>query len=178
MNIMDIQDLLATNDTAVKNALLILHNNQTEDEQRGEYTSRTNGIGFNKFDAKLGSSLAKRISSGRDLTDRQLAAGRRMSIKYARQLAQAANNLTRPLPKAPGEKKAKDRNPWNVPVIIIGKVMSDTYSHVMVRFQGKEDLVSLPKKNIMWDGNVFVVPLQLAKSYGLDRLQQCTVEVR
>ena len=178
MNIMQTQDLLASDDNAVMNGLLILLDNQTADEQRGERTSHSNGVGFNMVDAKLGTSLAKRIKSGRDLTDRQMAAGRRMCLRYSRQLAQAANKLTRRIERQPVQSKRQDRNPWNVPVIVMGEVISDTYSHVMVRFRGKVDLVNLPKKNIMWDGNVFVVPLQIAKSHGLDRLNQCTVEVR
>ena len=178
MNITQIQDLLATDDTAVKNGLLVLLDNQTEDERRGGYTNQHNGIGFNKFNAKLGTSLANRVKSGRDLTPRQLQAGRGICLKHARQLAQAAEKLTRPLQTRAKVKPRNDRNPWNVPVIVMGSIISDTYSHVMVRFQGKEDLVRLPKKNIMWDGNVFVIPLQIAQSYGLEQLNTCTVEVR
>ena len=177
MDINQIRDLLATNDTAVKNGLLILLSNQTADEQQGGYTNQHNGVGFNKYNAKLGTSLARRVKSGRDLTDRQMQAGRGICLKHARQLAQAGKNLTQPVARKTEVRHRNDRNPWNVPVIVVGSIVSDTYSHVMVRFRGKEELVRLPKKNIMWDGNIFVVPLQIAQSHDLDKLGTCTVEV-
>ena len=175
MNLSQVQNLLASSDLAVKNGLLVLLGYQTEDEKAGSYTGHTNGKGFNKFNAKIGTSLANKVKKGRELTSRQLEAARNICLTHARQLAQVAERLQQEIPEVKPVKYEPGRNPWNVPVILKGEVITDTYSHVMVRFIGKDDLVRLPKKMIMWTNGVFVVPLKIANSSGLNDLNQCEV---
>ena len=75
----------------VEAALVLLYNNQTRDEQEQEITVDKNGIGFNGYDARFGSSLAKQILGGKHLTDKQLSCARKMLPKYYGQLCRIIN---------------------------------------------------------------------------------------
>lgn len=86
----EVTHLLLTNDRAVARALVVLYQRQTADEQSAASTRYSNGVGFNATDAKLGSDLAKRVIEGWRLTPGQMAAARRMLIKYGGQLVAAA----------------------------------------------------------------------------------------
>lgn len=78
-------------------ALVVLHNNQTVDEQYSEVTRVHNGKGFRPCDAHIGSNMAKFYLSRGFLTPKQIAYWRRENNKgdmkiqiYWRQLLEAA----------------------------------------------------------------------------------------
>lgn len=85
-----IKGKLATDNRWLFRGIVAIYECQTKDEQATETTSHRNGIGFNGCDAEFGSSLAKQILSGRNLSTRQIEAARRMMSKYAGQLARIA----------------------------------------------------------------------------------------
>jgi len=85
-----IRELLAKNDTAVERAILAIFKRQTEDEQATSDTRHTNGRGFSQAHAKRGSHLAKWILSGRHLSGKFQEQGRKIAMRYARQLAEIA----------------------------------------------------------------------------------------
>src|ERR1700760_1748119 len=98
-----IQALLLRNDTvgmhAVGRALMVLHRNQTTDEQQVQATKHLNLRGFTPSDARRGSSMAEWYKSNGFLTQKQLAywvkpartaAGRVRITKYWAQLLKAA----------------------------------------------------------------------------------------
>jgi len=86
-----IQNLLATNDRAVARAITVIYARQTEDEQATQSTSKSNGIGFNGRDAGFASSLAEKLGKGWTLSPKQVSCGRKMMMKYWRQLIDASN---------------------------------------------------------------------------------------
>ena len=89
--------LLETNDKAIAHALVVLHNNQTNDEQRTESTRNRNGEGWRPCHARMGTSMATFYMARGYLTVKQVAYWRkpmacgnmRISV-YWRQLAVAA----------------------------------------------------------------------------------------
>jgi len=65
---------------------------QTADEQSGEHTNVHNKVGFNQVDAPFLTSIAKALPRyDNHMTPRQLAAARKMLVKYWRQLVGIAN---------------------------------------------------------------------------------------
>ena len=89
--------LLETNDKAVARALVVLHNNQTKDEQQTESTRNRNGEGFRPAHAKMGSSMATFYIARGYLTPKQIMYWRKKMADgnsrigiYWRQLAEAA----------------------------------------------------------------------------------------
>ena len=89
--------LLETNDKAIGRALVVLHNNQTNDEQRHDSTIVRNGQGFRPCHAKMGSSMAKFYLNRQFLSPKQvnywrkkMADGNSRIAIYWRQLAEAA----------------------------------------------------------------------------------------
>lgn len=86
-----IKDLLQRNDRAVERALLAIYNRQTDAERQAERTVVHNGVGFNAFDAPLGSYLASWVGKGKPLTGPFLDKGRRLASKYVGQLTEIAN---------------------------------------------------------------------------------------
>lgn len=86
----EIKEQLLKDDRWVERALVVLHNSQTEDEKRTKDTLHRNGKGFSNSDAPLGSYLAEWIKGGDHLTGRFLDMGRKMVLKYTRQLQEAA----------------------------------------------------------------------------------------
>jgi len=87
-----IQNLLATNDRAVIRAISVIYARQTADEQATKTTSNANGIGFNGRDAGFASSLAEKIEKGWTLSPKQVSCGRKMMMKYWRQLIDASKD--------------------------------------------------------------------------------------
>lgn len=85
-----IVNLLNTNDRAVERALVAIFNRQTQHEQSSETTDLNNGVGFGAFDAKTGTYLAKWIISGRHLSGEYVAKGRKIALKYTKQLIEIA----------------------------------------------------------------------------------------
>lgn len=87
-----ILELLRVNDKAVARAILALYARQTADEQSGDRTSHSNGVGFNQIDARFMSSVAKALPKWNNhMTERQLKTARKMLPKYHRQLVEIAN---------------------------------------------------------------------------------------
>jgi hypothetical protein len=105
-----IKTLLETNPKAVERAIVAIYERQTPDEKATHETSKTNGVGFSKFDAEFLSSLAEWIKRGRTLTPRQLAIGRNKIKRYHRQLVELANE------KAQSQRQIEPANP-DVPAV-------------------------------------------------------------
>lgn len=82
--------LLANNNVAVERAILALYGRQDADERASASTVKSNGRGFNAFDAKNGTYYAKWLLSGRNLSGRHLEKARAMAYKYVRQLCEVA----------------------------------------------------------------------------------------
>lgn len=70
--------------------IVAIYEKQTADEQQAETTNKHNNVGFNGTDAKFGSSLAKQIIAGRNLSPKQIEGAKRMMKKYAGQLLKIA----------------------------------------------------------------------------------------
>lgn len=81
-----IRELLATNDEAVKRALIALTARQTSEERFAEKTIENNGRGWNGADAELMTSFTKQLSHRGWLSAKQIRIARRRLPKYAGQL--------------------------------------------------------------------------------------------
>ena len=77
---------LSTDRKWMERGLIILFDQQTTDEQTRRFTDNSNGVGFNKPDAKLLSSFAQQIKDGKTLSSNQLIYLQRKLPKYWRQL--------------------------------------------------------------------------------------------
>ena len=88
----EIRKLIAENDQMVERAIVKLYECQTADEQTCGETVHSNGVGFNGCDAKLLTSFAQWILSGRHLTPKQMQYARPKLSKYAKQLTAIANS--------------------------------------------------------------------------------------
>jgi hypothetical protein len=93
----EIKALLTTNDKFVMRSIVKLFERQTIDEQAVDGTSHSNGVGFNGTDAFIMSRFAKFFMERGYMTPKQLAIGKRKIMKYAKQLANIANE---PKPEA------------------------------------------------------------------------------
>lgn len=87
----DIRNLIESNDQFVLNCLLKLYSLQTEDEKECEQTVNHNGLGFNGYDAKPLTNIAKQCCEARFITFRQINFVRTRILKYAKQLTKIAN---------------------------------------------------------------------------------------
>jgi len=67
-------------------ALMTVYGNQTSTEQSYKETIDLNGIGFNSFDAKILTSIAKQFKSGKRLSKKQLNVVKRAMPKYWQQV--------------------------------------------------------------------------------------------
>lgn len=85
-----IKALLQTSDRAVERAVVAIYKLQTQAEQAQDATTDHNGVGYSAFDAEIMSSYAKRLLSGLPLTFKQMAVARPKITRYARQLADIA----------------------------------------------------------------------------------------
>lgn len=91
----EIKAELLKNDRWVERALVVLFERQTADEQAANDTKHRNGQGFSSSDAPLGSYLARWVKDNKRLTGKFLDAGRKMTLKYTRQLREAAEEKAR-----------------------------------------------------------------------------------
>lgn len=87
----EIKSMLNANDKAVARGVVAIYNRQTNEEKFCDDTHESNGVGFNKFDAELMSSIARWFTSHGYLTDKQTAIARKKIMKYAGQLTEIAN---------------------------------------------------------------------------------------
>lgn len=74
-----------THRAAIKRSAEMIFSRQTFVEQESESTRDLNGRGFNGRDADFGSRIAKWRG---DITEKMANGGRKMMMKYARQLAE------------------------------------------------------------------------------------------
>ena len=81
-----LKDLVATNDKALKRAIVLIYNNQTEEEKNKEESLEDNLVGFSKIDTKEMGEIARKILKGRELTDGEISKSRNKMKKYWRQL--------------------------------------------------------------------------------------------
>lgn len=81
-----VTNLLLTRREAVEHAILVIYKNQTEDEKHSETVIQNNGKGFLPMHARRGTYYANYIMSGKHLTGKHLEIGRKMALKYTRQL--------------------------------------------------------------------------------------------
>lgn len=88
-----IQRSIDTNDRAVAKAITMIYSKQTQSEQASQMTRDHNNVGFSAFDAEILSSFAERLQSGRALTERQMAVGRKKIRRYWKQLAIMSGGL-------------------------------------------------------------------------------------
>lgn len=82
----DFREKLETNKSWALHGLVTLFNKQTEDEQCSDYTRHVNGCGFNSFDAKKLSGIAKWYLEKGFVTNKQLQVVQSKIGKYAGQL--------------------------------------------------------------------------------------------
>jgi hypothetical protein len=87
----EIEKLLQTSDNMVMRSVVQIFNKQTEYEKTEDRTKERNGVGFNGFDAEFGTSIAKKVIAGRELTPKQIHFSRKMIMKYTKQLTKIAN---------------------------------------------------------------------------------------
>lgn len=97
-----LKDLVATNDKALKRAIVLIHNNQTEEEKNKEESLEDNLTGFSKIDAKEMGEIARKILAGRELTDGEISKSRNKMKKYWRQLMLISKKQAR-------DKKAREQ---------------------------------------------------------------------
>lgn len=89
---LDIAQILVKNDRAVERAMLLLYRLQTQSEQMTSQTTVHNGVGFSSAHASRGSYYGRWVASGKQLTGKHLDLARKISLRYTRQLADAANS--------------------------------------------------------------------------------------
>lgn len=81
-----LQNLVRTNKKALYRSIVLIAEYQTPNEIAMGATIEHNNVGFGAVDAEMMTSLALRISSGGELTERELAISRNKMPKYWRQL--------------------------------------------------------------------------------------------
>ena len=81
-----LRELIKTNNKALLRAILCIYNNQTNEEKNKGESIDWNGIGFNRWDSREMSEIAKKIKSGQPLTKGELAKSRNKMHKYWKQL--------------------------------------------------------------------------------------------
>ena len=87
----DIKSLLSRNDKAVKKALFIIYNYQTDSEKSTEETLEHNGVGFNGADALILTSFVNQLKY-RELSEKQMIILRKKMIKYSGQILNHMEN--------------------------------------------------------------------------------------
>lgn len=81
-----LKDLLKSNDKALLRAIVLIHDNQTQEEKSKGKSIEDNCIGFSKIDAKEMGEIANKIRAGKALTEGELAKSRNKMQKYWKQL--------------------------------------------------------------------------------------------
>ncbi len=82
----EIQEKLKTDLRWTERGLVVLHNRQTEDEQKSKDTYDRNGRGFNSVDGKSLSYCAEWVKKGNHLSGKHLEKVRRKLPKYWKQI--------------------------------------------------------------------------------------------
>jgi hypothetical protein len=83
---------LLTRDDVVRMAILTLYLHQADDEKRTAQSRYLNREGFTAADAATGTELYHKL---RDWSPNDLTTARRLTIKYARQLATLSDHIKR-----------------------------------------------------------------------------------
>jgi hypothetical protein len=81
-----IVDTMLQSDKALMTGLLKILGNQTSDEQRNENVKYENGVGFNRVDAYILTSIANQYTKQGFISPKQLEIVRKRMPKYAGQL--------------------------------------------------------------------------------------------
>lgn len=81
-----LQRLVRTNDKALMRAVVVIHDSQTEEEQRLGTSIERNGVGFTRWDVEEMSDIAVKIKRGSKLSDNEIVRARIVMPKYWRQL--------------------------------------------------------------------------------------------
>jgi hypothetical protein len=87
----EIKALLEKSDEMVRRSLIKIYECQTELEKQMATAHEDNGIGFNKYDAEILTSIAEQCKKHGRLSEKQIALARKRLPKYAGQLARLAN---------------------------------------------------------------------------------------
>lgn len=87
-----IQAFLIKSDLFVVKSLMLLYSLQTDNEQNAGTSIDDNGVGFNKLDAKILTSIAVQCRRTRHITSKQLNLCRNKLMKYAKQVSKVANS--------------------------------------------------------------------------------------
>ena len=87
----EIKALINSNDVFMARCLVKIYDRQTADEQNAETTCHSNGVGFSGAHANFGTILAKAMIKWGSLKGGQISAGRKIALRYTRQLADIAN---------------------------------------------------------------------------------------
>ena len=86
-----LKERLASDDRWALRALLLVHRNQTDDEQHAQATLEHNGIGFSGPDAEILSSFAQQYQRRGSLSPRQMHVLKRKMPSYAGQVMRTAD---------------------------------------------------------------------------------------
>ena len=83
---------LVMNDTFVRRAIGILFDRQTYDEQDVEETKYLNARGFNKWSARQGTLLARKVTYNEEFTQEEVNWARNVAMVHSKQLVEYINN--------------------------------------------------------------------------------------
>lgn len=88
----DIHAALQDNPKLAKEAIFAIWKlNQSEEEKSAQATYLKNGVGFNSFDAKFASDLARQVGEGKKMSHKQMRFVFKFAHKYAGQVADILN---------------------------------------------------------------------------------------
>ena len=82
----EIKVLLKTNDVALKRAIVLIYELQTDEEKNLGIAKEENNVGFSKIDAEFLSKIAKKIKNNLPLDDAEIIISRNKMQKYWKQL--------------------------------------------------------------------------------------------
>lgn len=87
------EKLVSGNRMWVEHGVVAIFNKQTESEKHSDETHHLNGVGYNGTDARIMSSFAKWLISGKNhhLSDKQFTIAHKKIVKYSKQLTKIAN---------------------------------------------------------------------------------------
>lgn len=87
-----IREMVTTNDSWARRAVLAIYQYQTDAEQYAGVTTDDNGVGFSGPDAEILTSFANQLKQGRTLSTKQMNLAKKKMGKYAGQLVRIANS--------------------------------------------------------------------------------------
>ena len=82
----EIKVLLKTNDVALKRAIVLIYELQTDEEKNLGVAKEENNVGFSKIDAEFLSKVARKIKNNLPLDDAEIIISRNKMQKYWKQL--------------------------------------------------------------------------------------------